>query len=239
MQPGAVLLIDKAGLEIPPVGFYDAPDTSLFEPLVEPAPDSGGCVFTFYKRWLRGETLHLTRKKHGCGGAGHWLFGMEMRSREEFISFLVDEEGLKASRELMGRWLDQRDPYLREHDHVMIGPLCQEAYQYLRTVTFFVNPDQLGLLMLGAQYHSEPGEINPVIAPFGSGCMQLASLFQDLDAAQALVGATDIAMRQYLPADVLAFTVTKTMFERFCSLDEQSFLHKPFWKRLRKARGMD
>jgi hypothetical protein len=160
-----------------------------------------------------------------------------MKSREEFVSFLVDEEGLKASRDLMRRWLDERQPYLREHDHILIGPLRQEAYGLLKTATFFVNPDQLGLLMLGAQYYSEPGDIPPVVAPFGSGCMLLASFFQDLNAAQAVIGATDIAMRQYLPADVLAFTVTKPMFEQLCSLDERSFLHKPFWKRLTKARG--
>jgi hypothetical protein len=33
------------------------------------------------------------------------------------------------------------------------------------------------------------------------------------------------------------FTVTKPMFERLASLDERSFLSKPFWKRLMKARG--
>jgi hypothetical protein len=62
------------------------------------------------------------------------------------------------------------------------------------------------------------------------------SLFDDLGAAQAVTGATDIAMHQHLPPDVLAFTATKLMFERLCALDERSFLHKPFWQRLRKAR---
>jgi hypothetical protein len=45
-------------------------------------------------------------------------------------------------------------------------------------------------------------------------------------------------MRQYLPSDVLAFTVTKAMFQQLCGLDEKSFLYKPFWRRLRKARGL-
>ena len=53
-----------------------------------------------------------------------------------------------------------------------------------------------------------------MIAPFGSGCMQLVGVFKDLGAPQAAIGATDIAMRQYLPPDMLAFTVTKPMFER-------------------------
>jgi hypothetical protein len=66
--------------------------------------------------------------------------------------------------------------------------------------------------------------------------MQLVTLFADLDLPQAVVGATDVAMRRYLPPDVLAFTVTRPMFEQLCALDERSFLHKDFWKRLRAAR---
>jgi len=76
----------------------------------------------------------------------------------------------------------------------------------------------------------------PVIAPFGSGCMQLMPLFKDLQVPQAMIGATDIAMRQYLPHDILAFAVTKPLFEQLCALDENSFLYKPFWERLRKAK---
>jgi len=66
--------------------------------------------------------------------------------------------------------------------------------------------------------------------------MQLVTLFEDLGIPQAVVGATDIAMRQHLPPEVLAFTVTRSMFEQLCALDEKSFLYKPFWKRLTTAR---
>jgi hypothetical protein len=74
------------------------------------------------------------------------------------------------------------------------------------------------------------------MAPFGSGCSQLLPLFGDLDIPQAIVGATDIAMRQWLPPDTLAFTVTKPMFEQLCDLDERSFLYKRFLPRLQEAR---
>jgi hypothetical protein len=77
------------------------------------------------------------------------------------------------------------------------------------------------------------------IAPFGSGCMQLVSLFEDLSIPQAIVGATDIAMRRYLPPEILAFTVTVPTFERLCALDRESFLYKPFWENLQKARRDD
>ena len=54
---------------------------------------------------------------------------------------------------------------------------------------------------------------------------------------QAQIGSTDLAMRQWLPADVMAFTVTKPLFEQFCLFGEDSFLTKPFLTRLKKARG--
>jgi len=230
-------LLRIAGVETPLIGFYDAPDPAPFEPVVQPAPRSRVCVFAFYERWLEGQTLHITRERCGCRGAAHWLFGVETRSRQSFVEFLVDDEGLKSSHGLMEEWLDHSSPYRQEHPHILIGPLVAGQVGYLKTVTFFVNPDQLALLMLGAQYDSGPDDPLPVIAPFGSGCMQLVTLFEDLSIAQACLGATDIAMRHHLPPDVLAFTVTRSMFERLCALDERSFLYKPFWARLREARG--
>jgi hypothetical protein len=152
------------------------------------------------------------------------------------VEFLVDDEGLKADHDLMHLWLDHHRPYQPEHDHILIGPLRADLDRYLKSVTFFANPDQLSALALGAQYHSTPTDPLPVVAPFGSGCMQLVPLFDALDQPKAIIGATDIAMRHYLPPDLLAFTVTRPMYEQLCSLDEKSFLHKPFLARLMRAR---
>src|SRR4030042_5005216 len=97
----------KKGLDIktPIIGFYDAPDPALFEPLV--SPERRACVFSFYRPWLQGKTLHITKDLYGCGGAGHWMWGIQLRSRKEFIEFLVDDEGLKASHALMGKWMHE------------------------------------------------------------------------------------------------------------------------------------
>lgn len=236
MQPDPSRLLEVIGPDIPLVGLYDAPDPAPFSPLVRPAPGQRTCVFAFYRNWLAGETLHITRENYGCGGAGRALCGVETRSRDQFVRFLVDDEGLKASHRLMNQWLDYRQPYGQEHPHILIGPLCPEQYAYLKTVTFYVTPDQYSILALGAQYRSAPDDPLPLLAPFGSGCAQLVSLFDDLEIPQAVTGATDIAMRQHLSPDILAFTATKSLFEQLCALDERSFLYKPFWQRLRKAR---
>lgn len=238
MQPDPTNLLKRIDFTIPLIGLYDAPEPSPFKPLVIPNPGENMCVFSFYQNWLNGETLHLTKDNFGCGGAGHWLCGVVTRSDEDFVKFLVDGEGLKASRDLMNQWLDHHKTYTQEYPNILIGPLREDQYGYLKGITFYVNPDQLSVLMLGAQYHNAPTDPQPVIAPFGSGCMELVSLFEDLNIPQAIIGATDIAMRQHLPPDILAFTVTKSLFRKLCELDKRSFLHKPFWKNLRKARGL-
>ena len=237
MQPDATNLLRRIGVETPPLGFYDAPEVSPFEPLVRLKPGDSSCIFSFYPNWMKGETLHLTADGYGCRGAGSCLFGIVTRSPEAMVTFLVDEEGLKGSRDLMRRWIDRRGSYRPQHPNLLIGPLRPDQYEHLKTVTFYVNPDQLAALLLGANYSSGPDDPIPVTAPFGSGCSQLLPLFSDLAVPQAMVGATDIAMRQWLPADILAFTVTKPMFEQLCRLGEKSFLYKPFLRRLRDARA--
>ncbi len=234
-QPDPTNFCQRIDLEIPLVGFYDAPDPSAFEPLIRPEP--GECVFAFYDKWALGKTLHITKEHYGCGGAGRWMCGVEMRSRKDFISFLVDDEGLKASHELMEKWIDDSKPYKSTHPHILIGPLKKDQWGYIKSVTYFVNPDQVAALAYGAQYNSAPDDPPPVIAPFGSGCMQLLP-FEDLAVPQASIGSTDIAMRKHIPADILAVTVTKSMFKQLCDLDERSFLYKPFLQNLRKSRGL-
>jgi hypothetical protein len=237
MVPDATRLIMELDLTLPLLGFYDAPETGGFGTLVGPEPGKHMCIFCFFENFRKGETLVITRDNFGCGGAGNCLCNVQTRSREEYIRFLVEGEGLKRSPEIMGKWVDRRRPYIQQHSFLLMGPVRMEKYEYLKSVTFFVNPDQLSVLIIGANYDAAPDDLPPVIAPFGSGCMELLPLFDDPEAPQAMIGATDIAMRQYLPRDILAFTVTKPMFERLCALDDQSFLHKPFLRNLKKARA--
>jgi hypothetical protein len=232
--PDPGVLLARLRIGPPLIGFYDAPDGTAFEPIV--TPKKNDCVFSFYGNWLSGETLRITRENFGCGGAGNCFWSIQFRKREDFLKFLVEDEGLKASCDLMEASIGEREPYRARYGTLFIGPLRAEGWPHLKTLTFLVNPDQLSALMIGAQYHSAPGDPEPVIAPFGSGCRELIP-FRDFDTPQASIGTTDLAMRQYIPADILAFTVTRTMFARLCSLDERSFLFKPFLERPKKARG--
>ena len=235
--PDYATLVKQLALSTPLLGMYDAPDTAGFEPIIRPEPGKHVCMFCFYERILQGETLVITRDNFGCGGAGSCLFGIQTRSRDEYVKFLFEGEGLKASKAVMEKWFDARKSYRMENSCLLYGPLREKRYEYLKTVTMYVNPDQLSMLVIGANYWSVPGDPPAVTAPFGSGCMEILPLFEDLSRPQAIIGATDIAMRLYIPADLLAFTVTKPLFEQLCTLDTKSFLFKPFIKRLRKSRA--
>ena len=240
MQPDPSFLLASLDIALPPTGLYDAPDPAPFEPLVRPPETKGRgpCVFAFYEQWKRGQTLHLPKDDFRCcGGAARSLSRMETRDREEFLHFLAIEEGLKSSEQLMGEWIDANPGYLQEHPHLFIGPLKPDCFMYLKTVTFWVNPDQMSALTLGAQYHSAPDDPPPVVARFGAGCGQMIAVFDDLNVPQAQIGAIDIAMRDWLPPNILAFTVTRPMFEQLCAFDEKSYLAKPFLGSLKKARG--
>jgi hypothetical protein len=238
-QPDPAHLIAELDLSLPILGLYDAPDPEAFAPLVAPKPGArrGPCLFHFYRCWLKGETLHLTADNFGCGGCGRAFFGVQTRERDDFIDFLWGDEGLRASRQLMAGWVDNAPTYHATHDHVLVGPLKPSLAAYLRTVTFWVNPDQLSVLQHGAYHHHAWGDPDPITVPFGSGCMELAATFRDLEKAQAAIGATDIAMRGDLPDGVLAFTVTTPLFARLCALGDDSCLGKGFLRRLRKTRG--
>ena len=235
MQPDPTTILTTLNIHEPLIGLYDAPDPAPFAPLVEPAAPRE-CVFAAFGAWRAGKTLHITEDKHGCGAPQ--LLGLQTRSRDEMIRFLVDEEGLRASHELMGQWLDGGAAFAPSNGHVLIGPLKADQYDYLRTVTFYVNADQLAVLITGSSYFSGRAD-PPVTAPFSSGCGQLAAAIGDLEQPRAVIGATDQAMRQHLDRELLAFTATKPMFESLCRWadDPKSSLHNNFLRRTIEARG--
>ncbi len=235
MIPDPANLLAIAGIRNPLVGFYDVPDPRPFEPFARPER----CLFSCYENWLKGESVCVSESNCGCRGGGYWVGGVAFAARDDFARSLNEREGFKSSHELMKQWLDNQKPYRIEHGYVVVGPLRDEQYDLIKTVTFFVNPDQLSLLLLGTEYHNASVDIHPAMTAFGSGCGQMAALFGnfDPDTPKAMIGATDIAMREHLPPDILALTVNKPMYRQLCELDENSFLYRPFWKRLRKARG--
>lgn len=229
-------LLEIAGISIPPIGVYDVPDASPFQPFAKPSH----CIFGRYDGWLQGESTVINGENaasYGCSGAGYWLCGIETLPKAAVADYLAGQEGLKVSTDLMCQWLENHPPYRMVNASIVVSQVKDDQEAFLKTVTFFVNPDQLGLLLTGAEYRNASPDKRLVMAPYGSGCGQMLAMFPNLDEPKAMIGATDIAARKYLPENVLAFTVTKPLFEELCGLDDDSFLNKTFWREVRDVRA--
>jgi hypothetical protein len=50
MKPDPTPLLEIAGIDNPPIGFYDVPDPNPFEPFCTPKR----CIFACYERWTKG-----------------------------------------------------------------------------------------------------------------------------------------------------------------------------------------
>ena len=231
-----------AYITIPPIGVFEVSDPLPFGPFKTPE----FCIFNHFKAWGSGGATLVNKdnmSSYGCMGAGYWLCGVQGMPRKDVAGYLAGQEGLKASVEIMEAWLASHPPRSTQDRSIVIKALDSQTlsdhYEALRTITFFVRPDQLSLLLTGAEYLNADSHHRPVEAVYGSGCGLMQCMFEDLDTPRAMIGATDIAMRKYLPRDILAFTVTRPMLEQLCSLDESSFLHKTFWKELTAVRKIN
>jgi hypothetical protein len=225
----------------PLVALYDVPDITPFAPHIYPPEEGKGhsCIAAYYPSWVKGKTLVLTKERYGCGGAAHYLCGKElMRSRGEFIDFLYDEEGLRASKEIMGKWVDQMQGYIPKNQYILLGPFRAEQVANMVSVTFYPDPDRLSALIHAANYRSESPTDDVVVAPMASACKHLTAFLQypQPEKPRAVIGATDMAMRRFLPVCELAFTVNMPMFYQMIEVDKNHFLHKSFWDSVVKAR---
>jgi len=132
MKPDPTKLLEIAGIKFPLIGFYDVPDPKPFEPFCTPKR----CIFSCYENWAKSESICISKGSCSCRGGGYWIGGVEFTTRDDFAKGLNEREGFKLSHELMKRWLDNQKPYKIEHGYVVIGPLRDEQYDFLKTITF-------------------------------------------------------------------------------------------------------
>jgi hypothetical protein len=229
-------LMKKLRLTTPLLAVYDAAASEAFAPVFEPEGDE--CCFSYYDRWLAGETLALKKGGGGCKGA-HRALGIERTSPPFMAHFLTDGvgapkgEGLRATPEIAQAYLDRGKPPVPESGGILVGPLRLEQWERVRSVTFLVDPDRLAALTTLAGYWSAE---NVVAAPFGSACSFFWKSFNEIEGAQAVIGGTDVAMRQYLPTAIMTLTVAPAHFARMLTVGDDSFLDREWWNDLMEVR---
>ncbi len=235
--PQAVQRLTEAlRLSTPILAVYDAAPEDGFDPVI--TAEGHACCFGYYGRWLKGQTVVFRRDGGGCMGA-HFSLGLKSEYPPYMAHFLTDGagaptgEGLRARPELAQAYVDQARPPRLEGDTALIGPLRLEKWEAVRSTTFLVDPDRLGALMTLAGFWSEDPRLTQ--APFSSGC---GLLWRELSGSdRPVVGGTDIAMRRYVPPDIMTFSVSPARFEQMLGFPDDCFLYKEWWGDLLKHRG--
>ncbi len=233
-------------LETKLIAIYDTDPVEIFEPMVEAR--GRACCFAYYPRWMNGETLVIQKNggtfqdpKNGCPGM-HNAFGFGKGYPPWMANFLTDGkngapigEGLKATPQLAQEFLDNAVAPVPGGEHLLMGPLRLEQWKKVRSVSFFVDPDRLAAVMTLAAYWTS--DLDEIAAPFSSGCGLMWREMIGFGRDRAVIGCTDIAMRKYLPPEILCLSVSPARFENMLSFPDDAFLKKDWWNDLMKTRG--
>jgi hypothetical protein len=125
--------------------------------------------------------------------------------------------------------------------YVVVKPLdlADSEQEDIKSVTFFVDPDQLSALVVLANY-TEP-DLENVGVPWAAAC-QIMGIFAyrelEREHPRALVGLTDLSarlnVRASLGTNVLSFTAPWPLFLRMEQNVEGSFLQRRTWDELRQ-----
>jgi hypothetical protein len=143
-------------------------------------------------------------------------------------------EGLKATSDLAQEFLDQAVPPRPNCDRMLMGPLRPDHFAKVQSVTFFADCDRLAGLMTLASYWSSAQD--EIAAPFSSGCGLMWRELQNEEKDRAILGCTDIAMRRYLPPEIMCLTVSAERFARMVDFPDDCFLTRSWWNELLDSR---
>jgi hypothetical protein len=153
--------------------------------------------------------------------------------------FLLGERYLKGP-EVTRRFLENTPITDIPAQCVVIKPLddVNPEKEDVKSVTFFVDPDQLSALVVLANY-ADPAADN-VIIPWAAGCQVIGIFgYRELERAhpRALVGMTDLSaratVRPSLGRNIMSFTAPWPLFLEMEQHVEGSFLQRHTWQGLR------
>jgi len=220
---------------------------------------SFGCVAALLKSASKGKTAVFTRKTFGCPGGGVGLgFGNCYENFPGGIEHFLSTGNSGFCQTEFGKAVASRMPDLEEgeryfktpetagsfiaslpitdipEEYVVFKPLEDvDENETPKVVVFLVNPDQLSALVILANYARKCSE--NVIVPFAAACHTIGIIpFREAESEtpRAVIGLTDITVRNKFAKDLLSFAIPYTMFVEMESNVDGSFLEKHNWQNL-------
>ncbi|MBO8127645.1 MAG: DUF169 domain-containing protein [Peptococcaceae bacterium] len=218
-----------------------------------------GCVVAMLVAAAKGQVAVFDRKTFGCLGGGTGLgFGNQYVNFPGGIEYFLSTGNQEFAKTQEGQKMVRNTPALQHGERYIKNPQLAKKFvdslpmidvptefivlKPLQNVTedekpkgvvFLVTPDQLSALVVLAHYAR--GTNYNVVAPFGAGC-QTCGIFaykeSESDQPRAIIGLTDISVRNKVDRDILSFTVPYKMYLEMEDNVEGSFLELATWRKV-------
>ena len=230
-------LISLLGLKTPITAIYSLESHyQLFPNAVEVE----GCVFIneMGKHILKGTPLLFTPSLPKlCPGWKKIIFGADSIPREALIKTLCEFEILRPSIESANMWLNSAPyPSPPETGCIVLAPFQSLLIDHIRTISFWVNPDQLSALIAAANFYDISEPEPSITVSTWTNCMSMVSMPTGTgDIPRAVIGLIDPSKRFQIPdRSLVSLNCNLAMLQRLIksAANPKSVLHKAFIAKL-------
>lgn len=210
-------------MERPATGWFfaDAPPSGAFVPKNTRARV---CFFALLGRLFKGQALCFSHGHAGCAGAACYLGFVPPSPKAGY--YLSQGEGFKKTQEMGDAFYAAIQARPPKQEFLISAPVIGiDEHAEVEVINLWVNPRRLAALVTLSNYASRNND--NVSLPFASGCQSIWTLpFKEQSAAapKAIVGCMDPAMREFMPDDVLSFSMSAAHFVNMVGNIPGSFL---------------
>ena len=186
-------------------------------------------MFAYISEVTSGAKLCFSEDSSGCSGAACY-FGFRPPG-ETAGSFLASKEKFKENTSFGNEFYRQIKAEKPADKYLILAPLEHiEDHTRIEVVNYWVNPLSLSGLVTLSNFDSP--ENDNVTIPFASGCQSMWTIpykERDKKHPKATIGALDPAMRKYIGADTLLFSVPANRFHKMAENIDRSFAAGNKW----------
>lgn len=243
-------IMESFDFKIPPIGISFSDEKP--EEAIEFSGNKRICLVPLFRSAANGNTIALTEETCTCAGGAVGLCrgdaftrrnhrtcellstGMTSKSPNDLPKHLQHGERFFKSPEVVQRWKDSL-PYVDDPaKYTIFKPLAGFAKDNPPAIVlFFVNPDQLSVLLIMSGYSR--GSAFNVMAPFSAACQSILFAYNEIgkEEPKAIMGGFDIAQRHSLPKEILTLTMPYQLFEEIEDGIDEGCLTTAAWKKIK------